>query len=202
MRHIDRIALDRGLGDRLQAQSAERQREAVKAGLAVSIVLVKDRNFFQPQVGELLDDQGCLVVIGGANVKRIFVKGIAQCHGPGKRRDEGDFFLHGQRQRSDAGGRSNIAKQRKHVVGNQLFGVLHAAGRLIAIVELADFNLLARHAALGVDLVEADFGALVKLDAELRGGPGERRRLSQNDLAVGLGARHAETSQHGCTGGD
>lgn len=96
--------------------------------------------------------------------------------------------------RAFAGGRADVAKQREHVVGQQLAGVLHAALGLVTVVELADLDALPRHAALGVEGVKTELGARVELDAELRRRPGEGRRLAEHQ-AVALGTK-SRCTQH------
>jgi hypothetical protein len=62
--------------------------------------------------------------------------------------------------------------------------------------------LLPAHAALGIGTVKVQLGALVELDAQLRGRPGEGSRLPQDDLAVRLGAGGREARQQGSAGTD
>ena len=200
--HIDGIALHRGLRHRFEPQAVQGQRHAVQAGLAVGVVLVEHRDFLQSQAGQLLDDEAGLVVVRSADVKGVFVERLAQAHGAGERGNKRHLVLGRQRQGRQAGRGTDVAKQRKHVIGNQLAGVLGAAVRLVTIVQVADFNLALAHAALGVDLVKTDLGPLVKLDAQLRGRTGKGGRLAKDDLAVGLGPGNVETGQHGGAGGE
>jgi hypothetical protein len=197
LRHVDRVALHRGLRHGLEVLRRQRELHAVEAGLAVGIVLPEHGDLVEAQRGELLDDQPRLVVVGGAQVEGVAVEGLAQRHGAGEGREEGRLRRRRQRQGRQAGGGADVAEQRQRVVREQLAGVLGAAVRLVAVVEAHEFDGPAVHAALRVDLVEAEPGALVELDAELGGRAGEGGGLRQQDpIPLGAQAGHC----HECRG--
>jgi hypothetical protein len=141
-------------------------------------------DLLQPQVGELAHDEFGLVVVRGAQVERKPVERLAQTHGASERREERHLGLEGQRQRGHAGGRADVTKQGEHIGRDQLVGVLGAAIRFVAIVELQDFDALVVHATLAIELVKEQLGACVELNAELRRGPGEGSRLPQHDAVA------------------
>lgn len=122
-------------------------------------------------------------------MESIFIERLAQRHGTAEWCNERDLGLGCQGQSRHAGRRSDVAKQRKHITGDQFFGIFDAAGGLIAIIELAYFNLLATNATLRIDLVKIDLGTLVKLNSQLRGRAGEGSRLAENDFALSLRLR-------------
>ena len=126
------------------------------------------------------------------------VERLAQRFGAGEGAKKRHLLLGEQRQRGQAGGGADVAKQGKHLVGNQLAGVLGAAVGLVAVVHGADLHHALAHAALGVELVKKEFGALVELHAQLRRRAGEGRRLPQHDAPLALRTRQAEPAQrHG-----
>ena len=127
------------------------------------------------------------------------VERIAQGHGAGERRDEGHARLGRQRQRGHAGGRSDVAEQREHVVPDELLRVGGTAVGLVAIIELADLDLATTHTALGIELIKVELGASMELYAQLGSGPAERRRLAQHDAVV-LCASRVESGHQGGTG--
>ncbi len=114
--HVDRVALHRGRGHRLEALRTQGQRHAVQTGLAVGVVLVEHGDLLQTQVGELAHDQCRLVVVRGAHVKGHAVERLAQSHGAGERGEERCLRLGGEGQRHQAGGCANVAKEGKHLI--------------------------------------------------------------------------------------
>ena len=71
-----------------------------------------------------------------------------------------------------------------------------------ATTPAADFNLLAPSRALGIGVVKIDLGALIKLDAQLCGGPGKGSRLAQYYFSLRLRLRRIEARRHGRSSGD
>jgi hypothetical protein len=163
----DGIALHGGLGDRFEVLRRQRERHPVQAGLAIGVVLVENGNLFQPQRSQLPHDQCGFIVVGRAQVKCHAIERFTQCHGTGEWRKKRHTGFGRQGKRRDAGGRSDVAEERKHIVSDQLLGIGGTAIRFVPVVELTDFYPASTGSALGVELVEKQLGAGMKLDAQL-----------------------------------
>jgi hypothetical protein len=84
-------------------------------------------------------------------------------------------FLH-QGQDLDGGRRAHVTEQGKNLVLNdQLLGVGHAAGRIVAVIIGNDLYLAAVDAALGVDMFEIGHGTVQGLGAQITGVAAQRQ---------------------------
>ncbi|MCY1552130.1 hypothetical protein D9M68_885070 [compost metagenome] len=117
------------------------------------------------------------------------VERLAQSHGAGERGKKRCLRLGGEGQRHQTGGRADVAEEGKHLIVQQLAGVLHAASGFVAVVELTQLNLRLVHAAFRIELFEKQLGAGMELDAQLGGGPGEGGRLAQHHTVARLGSQ-------------
>ena len=185
----------------LRFRAASASVDAIQACFAIGVVLVKDRDLGQADVVELLDDERGFVVVRRADMKRIAVQRYAQAHGPGEGCHKGHFGLGGQGQCRQAGGRTDVAEQRKDVVFQQLACVLGTAVRLVTVVQLANLYAPTADAALGVELVKVKLGSRMELDTQLGRRPGEGGGLAENDF-VGLRVHSWKASEACCTGSE
>jgi hypothetical protein len=147
-----------------------------------------------------------LVGHAGAHVKHVGVLGVAQHVGRGERRKEDRAFLDGDIRARVAAGGADEAEQHVGAVGQQLPGVGRSLGRVVAIVELAQLQLVAGVVLAGIERVDVKLRAGGESQPDLAGGAGERHRLAQDDLAYrALGLRphvaHAQPGQPAGHGG-
>ncbi len=136
-----------------------------------------------------LDDRLGLLEIGGADIDDVGECRVAQELGPGERRDERHARLACDRLGRGRGRRTDLADQREDLVfPDQRLGIGDRRLRFVAVVAGNKVEMPAVDAAGRVGLGEGGGDAAAHLDAELRGRPGEGRRLPEQD-AVGADAR-------------
>ena len=179
---VGRVPLHRRGRRNFQVAPAHGALDTFQAGLAVGVVLVEHRDAADAGGHELLHDLLGLVVVARAYIEDIPIERIAQQLRAGERPKERHLRLGEDRQRGLARRCAHVADEREHpVLLDQLAGVLGAERGFVLVVARPNLDLAAVNAALSVDEIEIGLQARVHLDAELSGGPGERRGLSEDD---------------------
>jgi hypothetical protein len=87
-----------------------------------------------------------------------------------------------------------------HVLSKELLGVGGAAVRLVSVVQRLGLYRPSTDAALGLDLLDSDFGAVMDLDAPFGRRPGEARRLAQDELGGALRLEQGRSGKQSCGG--
>ncbi|MDT4843036.1 hypothetical protein FQZ97_769540 [compost metagenome] len=114
----------------------------------------------------------------------VAVEGFAQGLGTGERGEERDLGLSGQRQRHQAGGRSNVTEQGEHAVLDELPGVGRAAFGVVAVVQSRGLDAPSVDPPARVQGVKMQLRPEEVLQAQLHGRAAERGRLPEHDAVV------------------
>jgi len=172
-------------GDRLELQALEAFHGAGQAIGAEGIVHMHDGDAVQRDGVQVLDRLLGLGLVAGAHVEHVRVDRLVQQHGAGGRRDERDVVLGQVRQDGLRVRRGAAHEQRHHlVVLDQLSSVFARQLGLELVVERDQLDLLAAHAALGVDVVEVKAHADQRLAHAGRHRAGDGGGLADQDLRL------------------
>mmetsp|Transcript_5211 Transcript_5211/g.19452 ORF Transcript_5211/g.19452 Transcript_5211/m.19452 type:complete len:526 (+) Transcript_5211:506-2083(+) len=197
----DRIArtdehqgLDAGLGDRLhrrrqvglvaveaqmrlrpQLQLVQTLDRPLARIVAEGIVDLHDGDALDADAGEVLDRALGLALIARAQVEDIGLVRLVQAAGPGGRRDQREPVLLEHRQHGLGGPGAAAQHQRQHALARQGLGRSGRGGGLVPVVLRDELKRLPLDAALRIDRIEIELGALDALLHEAGDRAGEPR---------------------------
>ncbi len=147
--HIQRAAVVRAAGNRNQVEFLKRQFGTGEAVESIGIVLVKNGDFLQSQVGhQMADSHLGFLVIGGPHIDQPAIEGISQGIGAGEHSQKRNLGFLDERQNSNRRRGSDVTEKGENlIIDDEALGIGQTHERIIAVIMGNDLDRSAMNAA-------------------------------------------------------